>query len=74
MAESASGQDEANPEFWFATGMSNIVQLGISRFVPARKSYLPNPSCDWLIMYATTLYEYNQCNMRNLTQSADFSQ
>ena len=68
MAESKSGQDEANPVFWFATGVGKIAPLGISRVAPARKSSRPNPLSDWLIMCATTLCEHNQCNMRNLSQ------
>ena len=43
MAESASGQDEANPAFWLATQagkMGHFCPLGISRVGPARKVLL----------------------------------
>ena len=43
MAESASGQDEANPTFWLATQtgkMNSSYPLGISRFGTASTSSL----------------------------------
>ena len=43
MAESASGQDEANPTFWLVARAGKIVPscpLGISRVDPSSKSYL----------------------------------
>ena len=40
MAESASGQDGANPAFWLATLAGKMGHLGISCVVPARKKFL----------------------------------
>ena len=45
MAESVSGQDEANPAFWLATRAVKIgpsCPLGISRVVPRKKEF-----CFW---------------------------
>ena len=38
MAESASGQDKADPAFWLATLAGKMGPLGISRASPTRKN------------------------------------